>query len=112
MEGNRLIGVAIGVLAAIACVTSFWVGLGVGSTENQPANNAILPVENNIDLPELPTDDSVYTLVIYDGRPEVEILTKHEHINPLSENTMLITNKSLDEVNQEICDSMDYIEVN
>ena len=112
MGGSRLIGAIIGILAAIACVTSFWIGLGIGNKEQEETVNDTPSIERFIEMPELPNDGSVYKLVIYDGHPEVEVVTKHEYINQVSENTMVITNKSLDEVNQEIYDSMDYIEVN
>lgn len=89
--------VAVTVFAAVAVVTAFWIGLGFGSR----------PVE--VAAPE-PTENSgrVYSTEIWDdGR--VVITTTQEYINQLSEHTVVVTDRSLDDVTQEIWDSMDVV---
>ena len=95
---DNLIHAAVTVFAAVAVVTAFWIGLGFGSR----------PVE--IAAPE-PAENSgrVYSTEIWDdGR--VVITTTQEYINQLSEHTVVVTNRSLDDVQQEILDSMDVPE--
>lgn len=95
---DNLIRAAITVFGAVAVVTAFWIGLGVGSR----------PVE--VSAPE-PTENSgrVYSTEIWDdGR--VVITTTQEYINQLSEHTVVVTDRSLDDVQQEIWDSMDIVE--
>ena len=95
---DNLIHAAVTVFAAVAVVTAFWIGLGFGSR----------PVE--IAAPE-PAENSgrVYSTEIWDdGR--VVITTTQEYINQLSEHTVVVTDRSLDDVQQEILDSMDVPE--
>lgn len=95
---DNIIRAAVTVFVAIAVVTAFWIGLGVGSR----------PVE--VVTPE-PTENSerVYSTEIWDdGR--VVITTTQEYINQLSEHTVVVTDRSLDDVQQEIWDSMDIVE--
>lgn len=95
---DNLIRVAVTVFVAVAVVTAFWIGLGVGTR----------PVE--VTAPE-PAENSgrVYSTEIWDdGR--VVITTTQEYINQLSEHTVVITDRSLDDVQQEIWDSMDVVE--
>ena len=89
--------VAVTVFVAIAGVTAFWIGLGVGSR----------PVEVVAPEPEAGSGE-VYNIEIWDdGR--VVITTTQEYINQLSEHTVVITDWSLDDVQQEILDSMDVV---
>ena len=89
--------VAVTVFVAVAVVTAFWIGLGVGTR----------PVE--VAAPE-PTENSgrVYSTEIWDTG-EVRIVTTQEYINQLSEHTVVVTDRSLDDVPQEIWDSMDVV---
>lgn len=94
---DNLIRVAVTVFVAVAVVTAFWIGLGVGTR----------PVE--VAAPE-PTENSgrVYSTEIWDTG-EVRIVTTQEYINQLSEHTVVVTDRSLDDVQQEILDSMDVV---
>lgn len=87
--------VAVTVFVAVAVVTAFWIGLGIGTR----------PVE--VAAPE-PTENSgrVYSTEIWDTG-EVLIVTEQGYTNQLSEHTVVITDRSLDDVQQEIWDSMD-----
>ena len=95
---DNLIRAAVAVFAAVAVVTAFWIGLGVGSR----------PVE--IAAPE-PAKNSgrVYSTEIWDTG-EVRIITEQGYINQLSEHTVVVTDRSLDDVQREILDSMDVVE--
>lgn len=94
---DNLIHVAVTVFVAVAIVTAFWIGLGFGSR----------PVE--VAAPE-PTENSgrVYSTEIWDTG-EVRIVTEQGYINQLSEHTVVVTDRSLDDVPQEIWDSMDVV---
>lgn len=94
---DNLIRAAVAVFAAVAVVTAFWIGLGVGSR----------PVE--VAAPE-PTENSgrVYSTEIWDTG-EVRIITEQGYINQLSEHTVVVTDRSLDDVQREILDSMDVV---
>ena len=92
---DNLIRAAITVFVAVAVVTAFWIGLGVGSR----------PIEGAAPEPEAGSGE-VYNIEMWDdGR--VVITTTQEYINQLSEHTVVITDRSLDDVQQEIWDSMD-----
>ena len=95
---DNLIRAAVTVFVAVAVVTAFWIGLGVGTR----------PVE--VAAPE-PTENSgkVYSTEIWDTG-EVRIITTQEYINQLSEHTVVVTDRSLDDVPQEILDSMEVVE--
>ena len=92
---DNLIRAAVTVFAAVAVVTAFWIGLGVGTR----------PIE--VAAPE-PTENSgrVYSTEIWDTG-EVRVTSTIRYLNQLSEHTVLITDRSLDDVQQEIWDSMD-----
>ena len=94
---DNLICAAITVFVAIAVITAFWIGLGVGTR----------PIE--VAAPE-PTENSgrVYSTEIWDTG-EVRIVTTQEYINQLSEHTVVVTDRPLDDVPQEILDSMDVV---
>ena len=94
---DNLIRVAVTVFAAVAVVTAFWIGLGVGTRL----------VEVTAPEPEAGSGE-VYNIEIWDdGR--VVITTTQKYINQLSEHTVVITDRSLDDVPQEILDSMDVV---
>lgn len=94
---DNIIRAAVTVFVAIAVVTAFWIGLGVGTR----------PVE--VTAPE-PAENSgrVYSTEIW-GTGEVRIITTQEYINQLSEHTVVVTDRNLDDVPQEILDSMDVV---
>lgn len=94
---DNLIRAAVTVFAAVAVVTAFWIGLGFGSR----------PVE--VTAPE-PAENGgrVYSTEIWDNG-EVRIITDQRYINQLSEHTVVVTDRPLDDVPQEILDSMDVV---
>lgn len=92
---DNLIRAAVTVFAAVAVVTAFWIGLGVGTR----------PVEVTAPEPEA-GDGEVYSIEIWDTG-EVRVTSTIRYLNQLSEHTVLITDRSLDDVQQEIWDSMD-----
>ena len=94
---DNLIRAAVTVFAAVAVVTAFWIGLGVGSR----------PVEVVAPEPEAGSGE-VYSIEIWDTG-EVRIITEQGYINQLSEHTVVVTDRSLDDVPQEILDSMDVV---
>ena len=94
---DNLIRAAVTVFAVVAVVTAFWIGLGVGSRPVEVA--APETVENS---------GRVYSTEIWDTG-EVRIVTTQEYINQLSEHTVVVTDRSLDDVPQEILDSMDVV---
>ena len=96
---DNLIRAAVTVFAAVAVVTTFWIGLGVGSRPVEVA--APEPVAGN---------GEVYSIEIWGDTGEVRIVTEQGHINQLSEHTVVVTDRSLDDVPQEILDSMDVVE--
>ena len=97
MKNKTLLHVAVTVFAAVAVVTAFWIGLGVGTR----------PVEVAAPEPEAGSGE-VYNIEIWDdGR--VVITTTQEYINQLSEHTVVVTDRPLDDVPQEILDSMDVV---
>lgn len=95
---DNLIRAAITVFVAIAVITAFWIGLGVGTRPVEVA--APEPVENS---------GKVYSTEIWDTG-EVRIVTEQGYINQLSEHTVVVTDRSLDDVPQEILDVMDVPE--
>lgn len=97
MKNKTLLHVAVTVFAAVAIVTAFWIGLGFGSR----------PVEVAAPEPEAGSGE-VYSIEIWDTG-EVRIITEQGYINQLSEHTVVITDRNLDDVPQEIIDSMDVV---
>ena len=72
---------AVTVFAAVAVVTAFWIGLGIGTR----------PVEVAAPEPEAGSGE-VYNIEIWDdGR--VVITTTQEYINQLSEHTVVVTDR-------------------
>lgn len=94
---DNLIRVAVTVFAAVAVVTAFWIGLGVGTRPVEVA--APEPVENS---------GRVYSTELWDTG-EVRVITTQQYINQLSEHTVVVTDRSLDDVQQEILGSMDVV---
>lgn len=92
---DNIIRAAVTVFAAVAVVTAFWIGLGFGSR----------PMEVAAPEPEA-GEGQAYTIEIWDTG-EVRIITEQKYINQLSEHTVVVTDRSLDDVQQEILDSMD-----
>ena len=97
MKNKTLLHVAVTVFAAVAVVTAFWIGLGIGTR----------PVEVAAPEPEAGSGE-VYSIEIWDTG-EVRIITEQGYINQLSEHTVVVTDRSLDDVPQEILDSMDVV---
>ena len=96
---DNLIRAAVTVFAAVAVVTAFWIGLGIGTR----------PVE--VAAPEpVAGEGDVYSIEIWGDTGEARIVTEQGYINQLSEHTVVVTDRSLDDVPQEILDSMDVVE--
>ena len=98
MKNKTLLHVAVTVFAAVAIVTAFWIGLGVGTR----------PVEVAAPEPEAGNGE-VYSIEIWEDTGEVRVITEQQYINQLSEHTVVVTDRSLDDVPQEILDSMDVV---
>ena len=96
---DNLIRAAITVFVAIAVITAFWIGLGVGTR----------PIEVAAPEPEA-GEGAVYSIEIWGDTGEARIVTEQGYINQLSEHTVVVTDRSLDDVQQEIWDSMDVVE--
>ncbi len=96
---DNLIHAAVTVFVAVAVVTAFWIGLGVGTR----------PVEVAAPEPEAGSGE-VYNIEIWEDTGEVRVITEQQYINQLSEHTVVVTDRSLDDVPQEILDSMDVAE--
>lgn len=95
---DNLIRAAITVFVAIAVITAFWIGLGVGTRLVEVA------------APEtVASEEEVYSIEIWENTGEVRVITEQQYVNQLSEHTVLITDRSLDDVPQEILDSMDVV---
>lgn len=93
------------VLMVLVPMTTFIFGFGIGSTTQDPCQLPhVQPIEKT-------GEARTYEPIFYDGEPRVDIVTEHQYINMLSESTLIITDKSLDDIQQEILDSMDYVEV-
>ena len=96
---DNLIRAAVTVFAVVAVVTAFWIGFGVGTR----------PVE--VTAPEtVASEEEVYSIEIWENTGEVRVITERQYVNQLSEHTVLITDRSLDDVPQEILDVMDVPE--
>lgn len=104
-------------LVAVAIATSFWIGVGTGSindqeneaAENEPTASAVPETEKEEAQSYGETGNDVYITEIWDTG-EVRIITTQEYINQLSEHTMLVTDRNLDDVYQELLDCMDLQE--
>ena len=107
---RAVIVVALGV----SHIAMMWIGVGMGAIEKPdpaPAPKVIreaateIEQAGNVSTGEIGT--AVYTVEMWqDGA--VVIRTNQQYIDQLSEHTMLITDRSLDDVRQEILDCMDY----
>lgn len=105
---KKLTKTCLCIAAAVTVLTAFWVGFGLGLAEQEPE-----PVEKNVTVIEPVSEGvragEVYTTEIWDNG-EVRIVTTQGYINQLSERTILITDRNLDEVQEEISDMMDIPE--
>ena len=104
---KKLTRTCLCIAAAVTVLTAFWVGFGLGLAEQEPE-----PVEKNVTVIEPVSEGvragEVYTTEIWDNG-EVRIITDQRYINQLSEHTVVVTDRSLDDVPQEILDSMDVV---
>lgn len=104
---KKLTRTCLCIAAAVTVLTAFWVGFGLGLAEQEPE-----PVEKNVMVIEPVSEGvragEVYTTEIWDDG-EVRIVTTQGYINQLSEHTVIVTDRSLDDVQQEILDSMDVV---
>lgn len=102
--------VVAGLSIAASGMTGFWMGMGTGINAmiETDSNNAVreaytntVEVADSVSKSEGEIGTEVYTLEIWtDGMTKVT--TKQGYINQLSDNTLLITDKSYDEVIKEM----------
>lgn len=102
---NILAHAALTIIAAIGIVSAFWYGFGLGIS--QPVKVAektvcVEPVSQGVAMGE------VYSTEIWDNG-EVRVTSTVRYLNQLSEHTVLITDRSLDDVQQELSDAMDEV---
>lgn len=104
---KKLTKTCLCIAAAVTVLTAFWVGFGLGLAEQEPE-----PVEKNVTVIEPVSEGvragEVYTTEIWDNG-KVRIVTTQGYINQLSEHTVVVTDRGLDDVQQEILDSMDVV---
>lgn len=53
------------------------------------------------------TSEKPYDLIIYDGEPFVEVITEHRYMHILEDGTLVITDKDIDEVINEMKNAED-----
>lgn len=95
---KRLKTVVITLLLALILITSNILSLYIGLTDK---------TERDTEGESIAAQD-IYTVEIWEGG-EVHIITTVRYLNQLSEHTVLITDRSLDDVQQEILDMMDEV---
>lgn len=111
MKVNRRLKKRIlGAVTAVAIATAFWIGFGIGINEmaDTGSGDAVREAYNNsaevIGKAAESTGEKgteIYTVEIWnDGM--VKVTTNQGYINQLSDNTLLITDKSFDEVTKEM----------
>jgi hypothetical protein len=100
---NILAHAALTIIAAIGIVSAFWYGFGLGISQPAKIEEKTVNVEP---ISEGVTMGEVYSTEIWDNG-EVRVTSTIRYLNQLSEHTVLITDRSLDDVQQEIWDSMD-----
>lgn len=111
--------VVAGLSIAASGMTGFWVGMGTGinAAIETDSNNAVREAYNNgaevIGKAAKSTGErgtEIYTIEIWtDGMAKVT--TNQGYINQLSDNTLLITDKSYDEVINEMKNTEGLLEV-
>lgn len=120
MKVNRRLKKRIlGAVTTVAIVTAFWIGFGIGTSETTDTDStaAVREAYNNgaevIGKAAESTGErgtEIYTIEIWtDGMAKVT--TNQGYINQLSDNTLLITDKSYDEVINEMKNAGDLLEV-
>lgn len=96
MKRDRMKRAILMLFAAVIIVSAVWLVIGIKS------NTQAEDYE--------PAKGRCYDITFYDGANKVEITTGIEYINKLSEDTVIVTDKSLDEVIEEIGDMQDDAE--
>lgn len=76
------------IILAIMIPVSFAVGNVVGIQEAECTKTHVEDYK--------PVTAKSYDLIFYDGESMVEVITEHKYMHPLSNNTMLITDKKVD----------------
>ena len=104
-KGNLKTGVRI-VCISLCVFTAFIVGLGVGGMfEPEKVKKEVVEIEP---ISEGVAIGEVYSTEIWDNG-EVRVTSTVRYLNQLSEHTVLITDRSLDDVQQELSDAMDEV---
>ena len=100
---NILAHAALTIIAAIGIVSAFWIGFGLGISQPQKVQEKVTVIEP---VSKGVAEGEIYTTEIWDNG-EVRIVTEQGYINQLSEHTVVVTDRSLDDVQQERLDSKD-----
>lgn len=96
MKCDRIKTVIMILLAAILIMSAVWLAIGL-------ADNARTECYETV-------KGRCYDITFYDGTDRVDITTGIEYINRLSEDTVIVTDRSLDEVIEEIEEMQDDAE--
>lgn len=96
----------VATLVAVVILTAFWGGFGVGVSRPKEVVKEVVvtqPISQGV------KNGEIYTVEMWDDG-EVRVVTTQAYINQLSERTILITDRNLDEVQEELFDMMDMSE--
>lgn len=96
MKYDRIKTVIMILLAAILIMSAVW--LAIGLADNAQAEDY------------KPATGRCYDITFYDGVNRVDITTGIEYMNKLSDDTLIVTDRSLDEVIVEIEETQDNVE--
>jgi len=96
MKCDRIKTVIMILLAAILIMSAAWFAIGL--------------IDNARAEDYKPEKGRCYDITLYDGVNRVDITTGIEYINRLSEDTVIVTDRSLDEVIVEIEETQDDVE--
>lgn len=93
---DNLIRATVTVFAAVAVVTAFWIGLGVGTRSVEVA--APEPVAGN---------GGVYSMEIWENTGEARIMTTVPYVQQIDERTVIVTNRDMRAVIEDIQAAVD-----
>lgn len=102
---KKLTRTCLCIAAAVTVLTAFWVGFGLGISQPQKVQEKVTVIEP---VSKGVAEGEIYTTEIWDNG-EVRIVTTQGYINQLSEHTVIVTDRSLDDVQKELSDAMDEV---
>lgn len=102
---KKLTRICLCIAIAVAVLTVFWIGFGLGISQPQKVQEKVTVIEP---VSKGVAEGEIYTTEIWDNG-EVRIVTTQGYINQLSEHTVIVTDRSLDDVQKEIADAMDEV---